>query len=301
MANGNFGTIRTSDVNIDDIEVFYTYFPNRSTVSDNVKANRIDAATVLTAVKHPDNDDILGGMYNLKLPVDTFNNLGIYNIIIKPKEIRAKIADIGVLSSRPDVRGIVLDTSDPLVINYSSKLVNDGLTGYRIEYIDVNTSKKTPNIFRLVTSSNKCEPVSETATNSNQKSIRYRFNDVGNLLFLTLTPSNVSNIKANSMPFIGAVNQEIIIYNTYFDPIMLEIEMVDTTLETIKHGIYGNQVETKDGKLIIYTSDDKKDIYKIYDLVTVLDDYGKVTTKIKMESDTDDDSLNFNNIINSIN
>jgi len=301
MANGAYGTIRIADPNIDDIEVVYTYIADRSIINtNNLKAIKLDAKSVLSPIIHPEKDDILGGLYNLRLPTSTFNQKGVYNIVIKPKEIKAKIVDCGVLSVRPDIKGLILDTTDSLLSKFSSKLVNNGLTGYRIEYVDVTSGKKTPNLFRIVTSANRCEPITENLTNSNQKSIRYRFNDASNLLFLTLTPSAASNIKPTVTPFIGNVGQEIIIYNTFFDPIMLEVEMVEHTIETIAHGIYGNQSESADGKFTIYTSNDKKEIYKQYNLFDIVDDFGKPLFKVKEEVTTIDSNMEFNKIINKI-
>jgi hypothetical protein len=288
MNNGTYGSVRLSDVKIDDIDVFYTYIQGREVVTTDLKATRLNASEVLTAVKHPDSDDILGGLYNLKLPSEQFANLGIYNILITPKVIKTKVIDNGVLSAKPDVRGIVLDVNDATLSKYVSMLVNGGLEGYRIEYIDTVSGLKIPNTFRIITSSNRCEPITENLTNTNQKSIRYRFNDVSNLLFLTLTPSAVSDIKPTVSPFIGEVGQEILIYNTFFNPIMLEVEIVDTTLETLKHGIYGNQVESQNGELTIYTADEIQEPYKKYNLLTEKDEFGKVTQKIKMEIDNTD-------------
>lgn len=301
MNNGTYGSVRLADVGVEDVDIFYTYITGRDVVTSKVKSQRLNSIDVLKPVLHPDSDDSLGGLYNLQLPTEVFSRLGVYNILITPKVIKTKIIDNGVLSARPDVRGIILDVNDKNLSEFSSKVVNGGLDGYRIEYVDVTSQQKIKNIFRIVTSSNRCEPVTENLTNTNQKSIRYRFNDVSNLLFLTLTPSAVSNIKPTVSPFIGEVGQDILIYNTFFDPIMLEVEIVDTTLETLKHGIYGNQVETKNGELIIYTSDDKKEVYKKYNLLTEKDEYESVTTKIKMEIDntnSEDFGEYYNNIKN---
>lgn len=300
MSNGTYGNVRLADVNIDDIDIFYTYFQARDVVTPTLKAIRLTPSEVLTMVENSDNTDILGGLYNLRLPTTQFSNLGIYNILITPKVIRTKIIDNGVLSARPDIRGLVLDVNDATLSPYASKMVNGGLDGYRIEYIDTTSNKKIPNTFRIVTSSNRCEPVTENLTNTNQKSIRYRFNDVSNLLFLTLTPSAISTIKPTVSPFIGEVSQEILIYNTFFDPIMLEVEIVDTTLETLRNGIFGNQVETRDGELRIYSDDEAKEVVDKYNLITIKDEFGATTDKIKMKIDNTD-SESFDEYFNNLN
>ena len=240
-------------------------------------------------------------MYNLTLPTTIFGNIGIYDILIKPKEIATTISDIGVLSARPDITGLVLDVTDPSLANYSSKLINDGLVGYRIEYFDATTGLKIPNLFRIVTSANRCEPVTENLTNTNQKSIRYRFNDNGSLLFLTLTPGSASNIKTTSTPFLGNVGQQITIYNTFFDAEMIEVEMVSQTIESLSDTLLGSQSETSDGVLTYYSNDENKDIVAQYLLDTTQDTFGGTTTKIKQRLDTIDTTKSYNNLFNNTN
>lgn len=300
MSIGSYGTRRTADVSVNDIDVMYTYISDRNIITPNLQASSIDATSILSPVLHPTRTtDILGGMYNMTLPAVVFSATGIYNIMIRPKEIVATVTDCGVLSARPDIRGLVLDTSSPALASYASKLVNGGLQGYRIEYFDQTTGLKIPNLFRIITSANRCEPITENLTNTNQKSIRYRFNDTGSLLFLTLTPSATSNIKPTATPFIGNVGQTISIYNTFFDPIMLEIEMVENTIDTLADGIFGNQTESVDGKLTIYQQNTNA-IVAQFNLYDILDDFGKTMYKVKERVQIIDDSLDFNNITNQI-
>lgn len=287
MNSGTYGSIRLADVDINDIDVFYTYIPNRDFSGNKTVAKKLDAKKVLTQVI-TETDETLGGLYTLQLPTQEFSELGIYNILITPKALKTTIVDNGVLTSRSDIRGLVIDINDESLSNDKAKLINGGLDGFRIEYINKSTGLKIPNLFRIVTSSNKCEPVSENVTNSSQKLVKYRFSEFSNLLFMTLTPSATSDIKANIAPFLGDTGQKILIYNTYFDPIMLEVNIVDTTLETLKHGIFGNQVETKDGRLTIFTADDEKLPYKAYNLLTEKDEYDVEQSKIKMGIDNPD-------------
>ncbi len=76
--------------------------------------------------------EILGGLYNLKLPADQFNKLGIYTLMIRPAQIRTLITDCGVLSSLPNVKGIVIDLNN-VPTQYKNKFVNQGLVGFRVE------------------------------------------------------------------------------------------------------------------------------------------------------------------------
>lgn len=274
MATGNYGTIRPADVSPSDMEIFYHYTSTRDNIGD-INLKTLDPEKVLQKVDHPNNpNQIFGGLYTLKLPSTEFSSKGIYTIIIKPLEIRTKIIDCGVLSSLPDVKGIVLDSStiDP---DNLDKFENGGLVGYRVEYIDTDPSseeKKIQNLFRIVTSSNKAEPVSENLTNTSQKSIRYRYNDNSTLLFCTVTPSSAPNVKPNATPFIGVPNQDIIITNTFFNPIMLEIEMVEHDNETLAYALYGNQSKSiEDGIYTIYNF--QNEIYKQFNLYEIKDQF----------------------------
>jgi hypothetical protein len=69
----------------------------------------------LKAIAGTQTFEIFGGLYQLRLPVDTFSTKGIYTIVFKPVEIRTTITDCGVLSAFPDIKGLLFDTSDPSV------------------------------------------------------------------------------------------------------------------------------------------------------------------------------------------
>ena len=295
MATGNFGQKRTATVSVDDIDIYYIFSPNRETLA-NGNAIPLDATQLLTTIKDPNGIQTLGGMYTLKLPSNIFSMKGIYNVLIRPKEIRTRITDCGVLSARPDIKGIVLDSNRTDVANFVNKFTNGGLVGYRIEYIDSLTQQKIPNFFRVVTSANRCEPVTENLSNTNQKAIRYRFNDTGSLVFLQLSPSSAPSVKPNAIPFIGDTNQEILIYNTFFDPIMVEVEMVDQTIETLSYGLFGNQTKSADGKLTIYDKDNN--IYKQYNEYDINDQFGEVLHKVRVEETNIDNSKDFDTITN---
>ncbi len=298
MSTGSYSISRNSTVDISDVDIYLVYSSARETLN-TANATLLNASTMLSPVKHPNGIEILGGMYTLRLPTSIFNAKGFYNIMITPKEIRTRITDCGVLSARPDIKGLVLDSGRPEVAAFQSKFSNGGLVGYRIEYIDPITNQKQSNFFRLVTSANRCEPVTENLTNTNQKAIRYRFNDIGSLVFLTLTPSSAPSVKPNAIPFIGDVNQQIIIYNTFFDPIMLEIEMVENTIDTLSYALYGNQTKSiADGKYTIYKTG-TNEIYKQYNLFEINDQFGNPLFEVRQESNNIDTTKDFNTIINS--
>ena len=145
---------------------------------------------------------------------------------IRPAEIRTKITDCGVLSSLPNVKGIVVDLNN-VPSQYRNKFVNQGLIGFRVEYLN-SDGTKIPNFFRIITSSFYCEPVVQNLTNTSQKAIRYRYvESTSNLLFCTLSPSSSPTNKPSATPFIGQPDQNIIITNTFFNPITTEVEIVE--------------------------------------------------------------------------
>lgn len=275
MATGVYGTVRPADVSLEDIEVFLHYTPSRDSEGDTTLV-KLDTNEVLQTIKNPNNtteSEIFGGMYTLKLPTNIFGVKGIYTLMLKPKEIRTTIVDCGVLSAYPNIKGLVFDTAT-LDSEFLNKFQNNNLTGYRIEYLSNadNNNVKVPNFFTIITSNNKAEPVNQNLTNSNQKSIRYRFNDNSSLVFATVTPSSSSNVKPNVLPFIGEPNQDVIITNTFFNPVMVEIEMVEYDTESIAIGLFGPQTKSlEDGIYTIYNFD--YEIYKQFNLYEIKDQF----------------------------
>ena len=298
MSSGNYGTIRPADVSVDDIEMFYHKTASRDDVSDTI-LQPLDPSEVLVKVDNPNNaGEIFGGLYTLKLPTSIFGSKGIYTIIIRPKQIRTTIVDCGVLASNSDVVGMVLDYSSIPASNRSS-FENGQLVGHRIEYLNTNSSageKKINNLFRVVTSNNRAEAVSENLSNSSQKSIRYRFNDNSTLVFCTLTPSSAPSVTPNALPYIGQPGQQIIITNTFFNPIMLEVEMVEHDDETLAFALYGNQSKSlEDGIYSIYNFENA--IYRQYNLYEVKDQFtGKPLYEIREEKDNVDFTKDFGDI-----
>ena len=302
MATGVYGTIRPTDVSPNDMEIYYHYSPSRATTG-NVNLIKIsNPNNIIKKVDDPNHPgEIFGGMYTLTLPTSIFNLKGIYSLIIRPKQIRTKITDCGILSAFPDVKGVIFDTS---TINAAdiNKFENGGLTGFRIEYITTDptaSEKKVQNVFRIITSNNKCEPVSENLTNTTQKSIRYRFNDNSTLVFCTVTPSSAPNVKPNALPFIGLPGQDVILTNTYFNPVMLEIEMVDNDFDTLANGLFGNQSRSvADGIYTIYNTQNQ--IYKQYDLFEIKDEFDKPLYEIREQKTNIDFTKDFNQITGGI-
>ena len=298
MSSGNYGTIRPADVSVDDIEMYYHKTASRDDVSDTI-LQQLDPSEVLVKVDNPDNPgEIFGGLYTLKLPTDKFGSKGIYTIIIRPKQIRTTIVDCGVLASNGDVVGMVLDYSS-IEVDSRSSFENGQLVGHRIEYLNTNSAsgeKKINNLFRVVTSNNRAEAVSDNSSNSSQKSISYRFNDNSTLVFCTLTPSSAPSVTPNILPYIGQAGQTVIITNTFFNPIMLEVEMVEHDDETLAFALYGNQSKSlEDGIYSIYNFENA--IYRQYNLYEVKDQFtGNPLYEIREEKDNIDFTKDFEDI-----
>ena len=298
----NYGIVRPADVATQDVEIFVHYTPSRNDLGGTT-LTKLDATEVLIPVNNPNNPDttkfeLMGGLYTLKLPVSDFNQKGIYTVIIKPIEIRTKITDCGVLASLPDRKGLVFDIST-IDSSVANRFENNGLAGYRIEYLSTDTSAtntKINNFFTIITSNNKAEPVNQNLTNTSQKAIRYRFNDNSSLTFCTVTPSSAPTVKPTAIPFIGESNQSVIITNTFFNPISIEIEMVEHDIETLAYGVFGNQSKSiEDG---IYTNYNfNNEIYKQYNLYEVKDEFtGNPQFEVKQERSNIDFTKQFNNV-----
>jgi|TARA_R110002153_G_scaffold68277_3_gene181234 hypothetical protein len=291
MATGNYGVVRPSDVSSEDVQIFYNYSSTRqASVTGLIE---LDAESLLTDVVS--NSVVnglqqnLAGFKNLTLPSDTFGAIGIYNMVIRPREITTTIVDCGVLSSTPEIKGIVLRVDD-LPTNLS---VDNALIGFRIEYFDENG--KINNLFRIVTSSGRVEPVNQNLNNTTQKAIRYRYTDVGDLIFCTLTPTSSPIGLPNKIPFIGAPNQTITVTNTYFDPIHLEIDMVEHDAQTLSYALYGNQSKSiQDGIYTIY--DNNNLIYKQFNLFEIQDNNNNPLYEAREVRVNIDQNKNFTNI-----
>ena len=80
--------------------------------------------------------EILGGLYNLRLPAETFTQLGIYTLYIRPAEIRTSITDCGVLSALPNVKGIVVDLNKVTEPKTDNHLVIEGAGGILVPLND---------------------------------------------------------------------------------------------------------------------------------------------------------------------
>ena len=302
MATGIYGTTRPADVSVDDIDVYYSYTPNRETVNNNVY--KLNSSEILSYNYLPEDEQILGnenlleGLYNLRLPATVFGQLGIYTIYLKPKKINTKIVDCSVLSSLPSVKGILLDVNAE---DFPENLrANNALQGYRIEYVDASTNTKIRNVVRYVVTSNKVVPVSENVGNTSQKAIRYRFDDTGTLLFVQLTPSSSSDVKPNASPFIGNPDQTILISNTFFSPLVIEVDMVKNTIDTLTNYVAGEQIKDVDNGLLTYY-DENRVITKQFNIYEIKESVDNVPLyEVKEKRTNIDETQDFDDITSDV-
>lgn len=247
------------------VDISYCY--NESRAYDSLSSSKFKSlpssvlANCTREVESDSNlDEIVDGMYTLQLPLSDFNKKGFYTVYIKPKEYAINITDVGCLSAYSDVRGIILDTNaitdDDIIKNMAR--TNNGLVGFRIVFLDENGVRE--DYYRIVTSNNKCEPVIQAPNSSSDKTYTYRYDDSSSLTFLTVSPSSAPTFKSNATPYIGKPTQRILLVNTLFEPIQLDIEMVTHDADTISNMLEGSQLRDLDNGLVT-TYNEKNEIY----------------------------------------
>jgi hypothetical protein len=301
MALGTYGIVRPADVSPEDVEIILHYTESRD-VTENFIMKKLNTRSILTPYFHNSDTggnadvELLGGLYNLKLPSSEFNKIGIYTLYVRPAEIRTAISDCGVLSALPNVKGIIIDIN-AVPSEFRNKFVNQGLVGFRVEYLN-SDGTKIPNFYRIITSSFYCEPILTEQSNSSQKAIRYRYVENGSdLIFCTLTPSASPTNKPNATPYIGQPDQNIIITNTFFNPMSIDIQIAEHDLDTIALALYGNQTKSiEDGIYTIY--DNNGNIYKQYNLFEIRDNFNEMLYEVRENRGNNIDfSKNFTNIV----
>lgn len=302
MAQGTYGTNIPININNVDIphlvDISFVYHGTRSFDSlSNEKFKHLDASVLTQAKRTQEDDDVdeyVEGMYNLQLPLSEFNKKGFYTIYIKPKEIEATITDVGTLTAFPNVRGIVLDTTQ--IKNESIKTKaqkNNELVGYRIIYLDENGKRQ--GYYRIITSSNKCEPVVSAPNSSSDKSYTYRYEDSSSLIFVTLSPSSAPTFKDNALPYIGKPTQRILLVNTLFEPIQIDLEMTTHDFDTISYMLEGSQLRDLDNGLVT-TYNNNDEIYAQHEMYTLKSQYtGKPVLEVKRNKQN---NIDFSQTIN---
>jgi hypothetical protein len=293
--SGLYGTVRSAKIDPQkDAELFYFYRPNRSTTAEDfTQFKKLSASNLVASKGDVDSqiEDILPGMFNLRLPLDTFNDTGIYNVYIRPKECITHLVDVSVLADYPEIRGVVVN-----------KNAVDGvtdLTGYRVEYFDPTTKERTDRAF-IITSCNFCKPIWVSVSDSVNIPKRYQYTDSSaNLLFCTLTPCSYGDYSPNVAPNIGTGVEEkdlVAIINTKFSPVMIEIEMVEHDAETITTMLEGDTIMDHDNAILTHYNENKE-IYQQYDFYEQKNSLGEPLYTVKRKRENIDSSEDYDNIV----
>jgi len=296
MSVGCYGTTISINIANTDIpslvDISYCYHEKRSFDSlSTANFKKLDSKILTQAIRDKEGEDfdnVVDGMYNLQLPLSEFNKKGFYTVYIKPKEIEAVITDVSSLTAFPNVRGLVIDSASIKDSNMKEKaLSNNGLVGYRIIYISDAGARQ--DYYRIITSNNRCEPVVQAPNSSSDKSYTYRYEDASPLTFVTVSPSSAPTFKENATPFIGKPTQKILLVNTYFEPIMLDIEMTTHDADTISYMLENSQLRDLDNGLVT-TYNDNNEIYNQAEHFTLKDQYtGKPVFEVKQNKNNNVD------------
>ena len=293
---GLYGTVRSAYIDPQkDAELFYFYRPNRSTTDEDfTKFKPLNASNLVRS--HAEGikggiEDVHPGMFKLRLPLDVFNDTGIYTVYIRPKEYVTNLTDVSVLADYPEIRGVVIEKGK----------VGDvtDLTGYRIEYFDTSTNKRTDRAF-IITSCNFCKPIWVSVSDSASMPKRYQYTDSSsNLLFCTLTPCSYGDYSPNVAPNIGTGVEEkdkVAIINTKFSPVMIEIEMVEHDAETITTMLEGDTIMDHDRAIMTHYNDNKE-IYQQYDFYEQKNSLGEPLYSVKRKRENIESGEDYDNIV----
>ena len=146
----------------------------------------------------------------------------------------------------------------------------NGLVGYRIVYLSDSGARQP--YYRVITSANKAKKIPQPPASSHDKQISYAYDDASSLLFVTVSPSAAPIFNKGVTPYIGKPSQRILLVNTLFEPIMLDIEMATHDADTISYMLEGSQVRDLDNGLIT-TFNDEGAIYSQSEVYSLKDEY----------------------------
>ena len=290
MAVGIYGTKKLASVDFNDVDILYAYSASREVVGDLQFQPMYGSITENELRKLAGSD----GAYKLRLPATIFNRLGFYTVILKPKTFQTQIVDCSVVVTNTDTeiqiskKGIIIPK-----LNFQD---TGSLIGYRIEYIDEN-GIKIKNFHRIITSSDLVS-VSVNTQNNQPNNTTYVLDPNGTNLFLTVSPDESSLISNQQQPSLGSAGQQILISNTFFDPVMMEIEMVDQNIRTLGRILTGNSIrDNLTGRLSYF--DEQGNLWKQYLMTTRKNQFGTGEIDIKRELSDIDFNQTFNDIQNS--
>ena len=274
MAVGTYGSIKLSDADFNDIDILYAYSENRETLGETQFQPLFNSVTNNEFRKMFGGD----GGYRLRLPASVFNKLGFYTILIRPKVFQTQIVDCSFVITNNDQE---LQISKKGIVIPKLQFQSTGsLIGYQVEYFDDNDNK-IKNFHRIITSSDLVS-VNPNNNTTNASSTTYVLDPNGNQLFITLTPDEASLITNTISADLGKAGQKILLSNTFFDPVMIEVEMVDQDVKTLSYALYGNS--SRDLGTGVYTIyDENGNLYKQYNLLTQKNQFTNANIDVREE------------------
>lgn len=287
MAVGTYGAVKLADVDFNDVDVLYAYSENRESLGDT------QFQPLFNSVTNNEFRKMLGGDggYKLRLPASVFNRLGFYMILIRPKVFQTEIIDCSFVITNNDQE--IQISKKGIVIPKLQFQSTGSLIGYQIEYFDDN-GNKIKNFHRIITSSDLVS-VNPNNNTTNSSSTTYVLDPNGNQLFITLTPDEASLITNTISPDLGKAGQTILLSNTFFDPVMIEVEMVDQSIKTLSYALYGQS--TRDLETGVYSIfDENGNLYKQYTLLTNKKQFSDGRIDVKQERATIDRTQTFFNL-----
>lgn len=289
---GSYGSIRPATFTPSQAQIYYLYTPENGEGTSRV-VRTLDAEQVLAPVSaqvegQENGGDNIWGLYELDLPQNEFSKSGVYDIYIRPKEVIGAISDCAFLTNS-EVKGIVLDANSEVFSEFES------LDGFRVEYYE--EGQRIPNFFRIVTSTNRVEPVNTPVGQQFSGSpISYSINSNGSLFFLTLSPSTNIVDSSGQAPFLGTPGQQIALSNTFFDPLHIQLTVSDNTIDSIAKSLFGNQLKNvTNGQYSIH--DDDGNVLQAFTLAEIRNEFGEKEYEIRRKINPDDLSgLGFNEV-----
>jgi len=291
MAVGTYGAVKMADCDFNDVDVLYAYSANRETLGDT------QFKPLFNSVTNNEFRKMLGGDggYRLRLPASIFNKLGFYLILIRPKIFQTEIVDCSFVITNNEQE--IQISKKGIVIPKLQFQSTGSLVGYQIEYFNDN-GVKIKNFHRIITSSDLVS-VNPNNNTTNASSTTYVLDPNGNQLFLTLTPDEASLITSEISSDLGKSGQQILLSNTFFDPTMIEVEMVDQSIKTLSYALYGQS--TRDLETGVYSIfDELGNLYRQYNLLTTKKLFSSGQVDVKESRNNIDRAQTFFNLSQGI-
>lgn len=260
MSVGIYGTKKLADISSNDVDVLYAYSPSRDNLGD------VTFKPLYNFVSDSDLLKMIGadGMYKLRLPSSIFNEIGFYSLLIKPKTFRTTIRDCSVVVTENEF-GIQISKKG-IVIPAAQFRKANSLVGFSVEYLDAD-GVKIKNSNKIITSSDLVSPSVNNNNVTNLGATSYALDTAGSYLFLTLSPDEGSIVSGEGAGEVGVAGRDIFLTNTNFDPVHIEVEMVEHDIKTLSYALYGNTTRDNETGILTYF-DEQGSIYRQYNLFT---------------------------------